>query len=230
MPVEAIFFDLDDTLVDDAASFRIATARVCAELDGGLDQVLLTATYVQVSDDYWTSRAYAYGDLYEVRLQLWRTALSACGCDDDSSASRARDLYTTYRMEVCEVYDETHSVLEALAGSHRLGVITNGHGETQRNRLRISGLDRYFDLILASTDIDAGKPDTAIFRHALKTVALAPDKALHVGDSLEADVAGALNAGLTAVWLNRRGASREPHDPEPHHEIESLSELMGLLP
>jgi beta-phosphoglucomutase-like phosphatase (HAD superfamily) len=89
MPVEAIFFDLDDTLVDDAASFRIATARVCAELDGGLDQALLTATYVQVSDDYWTSRAYAYGDLYEVRLQLWRTALSACGCDDDSSASRA---------------------------------------------------------------------------------------------------------------------------------------------
>jgi HAD superfamily hydrolase (TIGR01549 family) len=229
--LEAIFFDLDDTLVDDQASFAIATARACADLRSGLDEALLTRTYVEVSDDYWRTRAYAYGDLYDVRLQLWRRALSLCGCHDGALAETARDLYTQYRAEICEVYEGTVAVLAALAGSYRIGVVTNGHGDTQRNRLRIAGLDRYLDLVVAATDIDAGKPDPAIFAHALGRLGLRPEDAWHIGDNLHSDVAGALNARLAAaVWFNHRGEQRQSDHPAPHHEIASLAELPGLLP
>jgi putative hydrolase of the HAD superfamily len=228
--IDATFFDLDDTLVDDQASFRIATARACAELAAGVDEALLTSTYIEVSDAWWRSQVYAYGDLYIVRLMLWRRALALCGCDDEPTAMRARDLYTAYRTEVCEVYDETRAVLEALAGRYRLAVITNGHGDTQRNRLRVSGLDRYFDLVVAATDIDAGKPDPAIFRHAMERLDVAPSATWHVGDSLVSDVAGAHASGLAAaVWLNRRAEQREDGQAAPHHEISALGELPGLL-
>jgi HAD superfamily hydrolase (TIGR01549 family) len=229
--LEAIFFDLDDTLVDDQASFTIATARVCADLRSGLDEALLTRTYVEVSNDYWRTRAYAYGDLYDVRLQLWQRALALCGCHDAALAETARNLYTQYRTEICEVYEGTVAVLEALAGAYRIGVVTNGHGDTQRNRLRLAGLDRYLDVVVAATDIDAGKPDPAIFAHALERLTLQPDEVWHVGDNLHSDVAGALNAGLgAAVWLNHRAEQRQPDHPAPHHEIASLAELPGLLP
>jgi ribonucleotide monophosphatase NagD (HAD superfamily) len=73
--------------------------------------------------------------------------------------------------------------------------------------------DRYLELVLASTDVNTGKPQAAIFEHALRRLALEPSQAWHVGDGLHTDVAGALNAGLTAVWLNCHGAQREDHHP-----------------
>jgi putative hydrolase of the HAD superfamily len=74
-----------------------------------------------------------------------------------------------------------------------------------------------------------GKPHPAIFHHALTQLGLDPAVVWHVGDRLDADVLGAHNAGLTSVWLNRQGAVRETHHPEPHHEIVSLRDLIGLL-
>ncbi len=73
------------------------------------------------------------------------------------------------------------------------------------------------------------KPDRAIFNLALERVGATAQEAMHVGGSLSSDVAGALGAGLTAVWLNRSGESRDKIQPEPHYEINSLAELPGLL-
>ncbi len=83
---------------------------------------------------------------------------------------------------------------------------------------------------MASTDIDAGKPDRRIFDHALKLLGVPANEAWHVGDSLASDVAGALNSGLqAAVWYNCAGAECGAEDAQPHHQIAALGELLALL-
>ena len=67
------------------------------------------------------------------------------------------------------------------------------------------------------------------FRQVLDELGVEAAEAWHVGDNVKTDVAGALSAGLTAVWLNRRGARIGPNEPTPHHYIASLAELPLLL-
>ena len=224
MPVQAIFFDLDDTLVDDAASYRLSIERLCQDFAPTFDHERLRTAYDMLSSDFWPA-----GDLTAFREALWRRALERCGYDT-SLAPAVRESYLRHRVESTQALPGVVEVLDALAGRYRLAVITNGGGDIQPQRLQHLGLDRYFELILASTDVNAGKPDPAIFEHALARLNLDAAATWHVGDSLSSDVAGALNAGLTAVWLNRHARERDATHPTPHHEITSLTELLELLP
>ena len=110
----------------------------------------------------------------------------------------------------------------------QLGLITNGPSEHQRSRIEPLGLDRYFEAIAVSGELGVRKPDPAIFRHVLRALSVTPAAAVYVGDSLEADVAGAKAAGMAEVWLNRDGRAVSG-DHEPDAEIATLAELPGLL-
>jgi putative hydrolase of the HAD superfamily len=76
---------------------------------------------------------------------------------------------------------------------------------------------------VVSAEVGVGKPDAAIFRHALAQLGV--DRAVMVGDSLDRDIDGALAADLDAVWLNRAGLASRPGVVA----ISSLRELPALL-
>jgi putative hydrolase of the HAD superfamily len=226
-------FDLDNTLLDDDASLQACVRRVCDELVEHLppfDAEAMTRDYIALSDSYWVGRPYEAAALPDARLKFWTETLVAYGCNDAELFLHARDTYARYRYEFAVTYAETVQVLQALHGQYRLAVITNGVGEQQRARLDLCGLACYFDVVVASTDVGAGKPDPLVFEHTLALLGEAPNAAWHIGDSLTADVQGAQNAGLAAaVWLNRRGQHPAIGDPEPHYELDSLTALVRLL-
>jgi putative hydrolase of the HAD superfamily len=126
-------------------------------------------------------------------------------------------------------FPDVVALLEALQGRLPLAIITNGFGDTQREKLEVMRIHAHFELVLAAGDLGIGKPDPAIFQYALDKLALAADAVWHVGDSLTSDVAGAKASGLTAVWLNRQRIERRSGDAEPDLEIVSLAELLPLL-
>ena len=228
-----LFFDLDDTLWDDGASLHACVMQVCEGLVEHLppfDALTLTRDYIARSDQYWLSKRWDIELLPDARLQLWTETLALYGCDNPAIALQTRDAYTAHREAFAICYEETQEVLAGLHRRYRLAAITNGHGETQRARLHIAGLDSFFDAVVSATDIDVVKPDPAMFDHALKLVGASAVDTWHIGDSLGSDVAGAHNAGLAgAVWLNRHGQSRAEADPMPHHEVGSLREFVELL-
>jgi putative hydrolase of the HAD superfamily len=221
--IKAILFDLDDTLIDDDSSYALSMQRLCDDFAPKFDIARLRQAYDALSPMWWGS-----GDLASEREVLWRRALQDAAYDP-SLAATVRDRYLHHRVETSAPLDGIEAVLRSLSGIYRLAVVTNGGGDIQPARLRYAGLDGYFDLIVTSSDTDAGKPDPAIFQHALERLGVRADEALMVGDSLSAEIAGALASGMTAVWLNRTGRTRDGTHPEPHHEIASLSELPGLL-
>jgi putative hydrolase of the HAD superfamily len=128
------------------------------------------------------------------------------------------------RAEAWRLYPETLSTLETLqAQGFTLGVISNFD-----SRLFdiLDGFDiaRFFDPIIISTRAGAAKPEQGIFIHALTRAGVKAREALHVGDSYEADVIGARQAGLTAIFIDRNPHSQHV-DGQRH--IHNLSDLLA---
>jgi putative hydrolase of the HAD superfamily len=119
-------------------------------------------------------------------------------------------------------YPEVPAVLERLrAGGARLAVVSNWdvslHDVLERTALR-----PLVDAVVISAELGAAKPDPAIFRAALERLGAQPSEAIHVGDSVEHDVAGARAAGLEAVLVARNGAQA----PDGVRVVASLDGLM----
>lgn len=86
-------------------------------------------------------------------------------------------------------------------------------------------LTPYFEVIVASVEAGAQKPDSRIFMRALRRLGVRPDEAWHIGDNYWADVLGARAAGLTPVLLDRAGSVPNPDCLR----IERLDELADLI-
>ena len=126
-------------------------------------------------------------------------------------------------------------LLERLRARWPLGLVSNfSHSPTALEVLRDAGLERQLDAIAISDRVGIRKPRPEIFRDALAQLGLAPEEAVHVGDDLVADVAGAAELGMRTVWITRRkpepDALLAAHaGARPSHRIADLAELPAWL-
>ena len=253
-----VLFDLDDTLAPDeeaAAAAFLATARVAAtrhpvdaaRLAGDartrareLWRAAPTSSYcTRVGISSWEGLWCGFaGDAPPVRAlrrwaptyrrQAWRRALADQGVCDHGLAEELAERFVGERRVRQRPFDDVPAALAGLAGSYRLAVVTNGASCLQREKLDYAGLADRFDVIVVSADVGVGKPDPAVFRHALQRLGAANGRAVMVGDSLARDVDGAEAAGLAAIWVNRARRAR-PDGRRMLVEIRSLAELAGAL-
>ena len=236
-PVRALFFDLDETLLDDNSSYEASIARVCNDLASGFPSFnlgQLKEAYRIHSDMYWgeVGGAVVSGaiDGQTVRRESWRRALRSCGCDDDALADAALMAYSRHRRDTYSLFEDASAILRSLHGRLPLALITNGSSDTQWEKARCTSLDTMLQEVVVSGEVGVAKPDAAIFHHVLDRLDVPAESVWHVGDNLHADVGGAKVASLGgAVWLNRGGVRRSPDDPEPDLEIASLTELLAHL-
>jgi len=121
------------------------------------------------------------------------------------------------------VKEDVFPALDALASREiRLGLISNWD-ERLRPLLHEMRLDRYFETIVISCEVAFTKPSPVIFEEAARKLGVAPERILHVGDSLEDDVQGARSAGFRALLIDR---NQKAHSPD---RITSLKELELML-
>jgi HAD superfamily hydrolase (TIGR01662 family) len=122
-------------------------------------------------------------------------------------------------------------VLTALKPHYRLGVISNtvGSGDADLSEvLEKAGIRRLIDALVTSRDFGKAKPDPAIYAEGARRLGVSLAQTLMVGDRLDTDVAGALNAGIPAIWLRHPGAIAIP-GIAPTHVIERLAELPAWI-
>jgi HAD superfamily hydrolase (TIGR01662 family) len=118
------------------------------------------------------------------------------------------------------------------ADGYRMGLISNaGDDQDVQQLARRFGIDPFFDFILTSAACSYRKPHRRIFELALSNWYFLPSEAVMVGDNLDADVRGAKNVGLFAVWISRRAGERteEQLSIQPDASIAALSELPAVL-
>ncbi|MBU9721473.1 MULTISPECIES: HAD family hydrolase [Bacillaceae] len=162
------------------------------------------------------------------RKEAWTRGLKALGIDDSAFGAELAERFPIERRNSPHVYEESFEVLDKLKGRYNLLLLTNGSPDLQNTKLDITPeLVPYFDHILISGAFGKGKPDPAIFEHALSLVSLNKDEVLMVGDNLMTDILGASRVGMKSVWINRHG--QVATEVKPTYEIKHLNELFPIL-
>lgn len=236
--IRGVFFDLDGTLIRDGAVD--AAEQTIGELvvrHPGIDVDRLRQANADVWSACWRDQGQQWmrGQLEDDALVrgVWRRTLERTQTEGGGVVrpllEEAVQLHLDAERRTFTLFDETREVLlELRRRGVQVGLITNGPSASQRDKLRAVGIAGLFDLVIASGDTGVLKPNGAIFRQALQRAELAATEALHVGDNFDADVVGAADAGLTALWVNRDGAP-VPRPGVPHLASPSLDVVLELV-
>ncbi|HCD7728606.1 pyrimidine 5'-nucleotidase [Citrobacter sp. TBCP-5362] len=217
-----IFFDADETLF----TFDSFTGLQRMFLDYS---VTFTAEdfqdYQAVNKPLWVD--YQNGAI--TSLQLQRQRFVGWGEQLNVPPEELNDAFMNAMAEICAPLPGAVSLVNALHGKVKMGIITNGFTSLQQIRLERTGLRDRFGLLVISEEVGVAKPDPRIFDYALEQAG-SPDRSrvLMVGDTAESDILGGINAGLSTCWLNAHHRE-QPAGIEPTWTVASLSELEQLL-
>ncbi len=160
----------------------------------------------------------------DFRVAVWRESLEEQGVHDDALCEALAHRYLSERR-LYPRYPEIDPLLKALSG-YKLGIVTNGVPDLQREKLQGSMLQDRFQAIAVSGELDIGKPQRGIFDHICQELGVEPSACVMVGDNPERDVAGAASAGMKSVWVER---GFKPKDLQYPADLE-VSNLLEMLP
>lgn len=113
------------------------------------------------------------------------------------------ELYQKRLIEQCTPFWGVEKLLSGIRKKVKTGIVSNAYdGFEQRERIRNSGIEDLFDVIIIAGDLGVFKPDPSIFSYALNCLNVSANQAVYVGDSVYYDVAGAKSAGMKTVLFN----------------------------
>ena len=234
--IEAILFDLDDTLVDARGSWRAGFAEAITELHARSPALQRLGSPTAIYDEHFrrygeeAHRAAGYGE-WQARFTVEafeRLVAEHLGPDPELAAQ----LHARYLAAVpghLTLYPDAEPLLEQLGARYPLGLISNGPSELQRPKIDKFALDRHFEVVLVSGELGVRKPDPTIFAMALEALDVSPQCAVFIGDNPTDDVAGACASGLSAIWVNRGDWPAPADGAAPHAEVGELSEIPAVL-
>jgi len=229
----AIIFDLDDTILDTTLSADRLWSRAAEYFSNRADvDASAFDNQMKVSREWFWSdpdrNLAGRMDLYKARAGCVEHALKTLGASDAELATAIADWFTQRRIPEMKPFDGAIEALRTLKHAGvRLGLISNGKGETQRDKVVRFGLDTLFDCIILEGEFGAGKPDRRVFDHALSELQAVPENTWMVGDNLHWEVAAPQKLGMKGVWVDWRNAGL-PADTDvvPDRIIRSIAELV----
>lgn len=233
----AILFDLDDTILDttDSASrvWRM-TARHFA------DRIGMPPEHIDTVLD--RSRVWYWADpernqagrlnLHQARRDVTVHGFNALGIDDTDLAHRFADHYSDHRVGEMQPFP---GAIETIEHFHDAGMpmalLTNGKGQTQRDKVTAFDLERYFRVVLIEGEIGYGKPNPRVFARALEACGNVPATAAWcVGDNLEWEVAAPQALGMAGIWCDWEGVSLPTDSPvKPDRIVRRIAELIDMV-
>ncbi|MFC4988319.1 MULTISPECIES: HAD family hydrolase [Saliphagus] len=214
--IEAVTFDLDRTLLRYERS--PGTVLEAAFESVGVEPLFAVEEYYARYDEF----AERSGSMAELRSACF----AALAADNGHPKRLGREVAAAFADERdqsnVELLPGAARVLEELGREHRLGVVTNGARDAQRTKMEAVGLERWIDAVVVAGAETPPKPDPRPFERALGALGAASATAVHVGDSLETDVAGAAAAGLDSVWVS---ADPDARGQDPTYRVDSVADL-----
>lgn len=232
--IDALFFDVDGTLFDHDTAVATALQTMLHQnrfkTESTLDEVVRHWRHLEELH----FKRYLSGEC--TLTQERRDRVAAFLHPDESRTalcpSRLDDWFlhfvSVYRKSWCAYEDvvPTLSEIAARRSKLKIGIITNGDGAQQRDKIVSIGLGHLLANTFVSSELGAAKPASKIFHMACHKLGVEPRRAMYVGDRLDIDAEAAVDAGLRGVWMNRSGSS--VHTPGVH-SIKRMKELVSLV-
>ena len=218
-----IFFDLDHTLWDFQKNSALTFDFLLKKYQINIDLNKFLNIYIPINFSYW--KLYRDEKITKEFLRYNRLKSSFdklnISLSDDVINKIADDYVISLPVNNFLIKDTT-LVLDYLKRKYRLHIITNGFTEVQNKKIVNSKIKKYFHSIIDSETVGVKKPNIKIFDYALKVSGSKSKNSLMIGDNLEADILGALNAGFHAIHFNNNNEA-------PHEHCLILNELKSLM-
>lgn len=225
--IQHVFFDLDHTLWDFEKNSDLTFKKVFKKQNINTDLNTFLEVYRPINLEYW--RLYRDEKVSKKELRYGRLKKAF----DSINYTISDDLIDTIAIEYIEflpdfnhLFEGTFEILEYLKDKYQLHIITNGFQEIQHKKMNSSKLLPYFNAIITSESVGVKKPNPKVFYHALKVAKASQDNSIMIGDSLEADIFGAINIGMPAIYCNFNNDVKES---DAYTSITSLLELKQYL-
>jgi len=225
-----LFFDLDHTLWDFDKNSEISLRKLYDEYElaiRGIDDFdALFKAYNVHNDKLWERYRNGYIKRDELRWKrMWLMLLDFKVAD----TALAHELSTAY-LEILPtqtlLVPHAKEILEHCKGRYEMHLITNGFETTQRLKLQYSGIARYFKHLITSEKSNSMKPHRDIFDYALGLAKANVEESIMIGDAIDIDILGAINAGWDTVYYNPYHVQ---HLRKPTYEITHMEELMRIF-
>jgi putative hydrolase of the HAD superfamily len=221
-----VFFDLDHTLWDFEKNSALTFEKIFNQLNIHLKLDDFLAVYEGINHKYW--KLYRENKISQTELRHKRLIKTFQAIDyafDPDNIGLISDQYILHLSTFSNLFKGTLSFLHGLQQKYQLHVITNGFEIVQHHKIKNSGLSPYFKNIFTAEKVGYKKPHPVIFEYALRQSNTVAVKSLMIGDSLEADILGALGIGMQAIHFNSHH--------EPHHlhcpVVQNLDEIKALI-
>ena len=226
LKIQHVFFDLDHTLWDFEKNSEATFASIFEELKFDFSLQNFLHFYNPINHFYW--KLYRENKISETELRRLRLKKTFAKMGITPSAKLIDEISKLYIERLSKhthLFKDTVALLEYLFSKYKLHIITNGFENVQQRKLQNSGIARFFDVVLTAEKVGYKKPHPTIFITALEEAKVLPENALMIGDSLEADIQGALKLGMQAIHFNS-------HSEDLHQEcliVDELAVLMDIL-
>ena len=225
VPYTHVLLDLDHTLLDTDTSLEMAFADAMAA--AGADAAGHYTTFDKINRAMWKrveAQELSPPEVHVVRFEQLNDKL-ALNADPQAMA----DAFALGMGRHGDLYPGAIEMLDAIAGSATLALVTNGLSDIQRARIDRHNLDNYFDVFTISAEVGCAKPGVEIFELTFQALGISPGAdALMVGDNLGSDIAGGNAAGIDTCWYNPHAQPASDEHPATY-TIGSLDDLVSLV-
>ena len=221
--IKHIFFDLDHTLWDFEKNSALAFEKIFQELKFSIDTQQFMDIYNPINVAYWKLYERNEIDQEALRVNRLKDAFEAINFEVTLEEINAiSHLFIEYLTSNNHLIEGTIETLDYLKDNYELHIITNGFSFVQEVKLQKSNLDKYFVTITNSELAGHKKPHENIFQYALLLANASKNQSIMIGDSIEADVLGAINFGMKAVYFNPENQTVS------HNQIIQIQKLIQL--
>jgi putative hydrolase of the HAD superfamily len=217
--INAIIFDLDNTILDRTSTFNNFT-----------NSFLKTYfDHLEFKQEIFDRIIYLDEDGYKDKQELFSELLEELPWKVKPLKMELLDFYNVEYVKNAVLMEHAREIVQHLRKKYKTGLITNGKTLIQYGKIDQLEIRNDFDLIIVSEEAGTKKPDPKIFELALMKLELSPEQCIYIGDHPVNDIEGAAKIGMKTIWMKVNQPWKDGLTAKPLHSIKRLNELFELI-
>ena len=223
--IKTVLIDVDNTLLDFNKSACLATKKAMAYYNLPFREEDFSK-FIEINDGLWRDIEKGKLTREQLKAKRFNLILSAWGIDFDGV--KVEEKFRQYLKDCAVTVDGAIELLEYLTYKYDVYVVSNAIHAMQQNRLKVSGIHKYFKDFFVSELIGADKPSKEFFDRCFNRLKTSREETILIGDSLSADILGGINSNIKTIWFDYNNTG-DTKGLKPDYIVTKLVDVKDIL-